>query len=182
MRGERAGYFFCARVGERVYLRFVGAGEPIIDRDSLSCLRAIACSEQTARTMSEFMREGAYAAWDRARRDIHEEWMFLTDPVNLQPKVRAAMRRAAAVVRRYPPAGMSQEAVDEVANSLEAPWGARIEAQIRAALGEVGNAAAAARVVEAVRRLKLKPYEAPEPLPAIGLEEVGLVCWMGVEG
>jgi hypothetical protein len=164
-----------------VDLRFVGAGEPIIERDSLTCLRTIACSEQTERVMSDALREGAYAAWERARRDIHEEWMFYTDPLNLQPKVRPAMRRAAAAVRRYPPAGLSQEAVDEVVNALEAPWGARIEAQIRVALGETANAAAAARVVEAVRRLKLRPYEASEPLPVIGIEEVGLVCWMGVE-
>lgn len=58
----------------------------------------------------------------------------------------------------------------------------RIEAQIRGAMGDTVNAAAALRIAETVRRLKLQPFEVPEPLPVIGLEEGGLVCWMGVEG
>ena len=93
MRGERAGHFFCVRWG-------IGCtcgswvGEPIIERDSLTCLRTIACSEQTERVMSEALRAGLMRAWERARRDIHEEWMFYTDPLNSrQPKVRPAMRR-----------------------------------------------------------------------------------------
>jgi hypothetical protein len=85
-------------------------------------------------------------------------------------------------VRKYPPAGATQEVVDKLANTLEAPWGVRIEAQIRGAMGDTVNAAAAVRIAETVRRLKLQPFEVPEPLPVIGLEEVGLVCWMGVEG
>jgi hypothetical protein len=187
MRGPRAGHFFCARVGERVYMRFVPAGlvdsnDPLIERDSLNCLRAIACTEKSERLMSAAIRASAYGAWQLARRDIYEKWMVYTDPVNLQPKVKASMKRAAAAVRKYPPAGATQEVVDKLANTLEAPWGVRIEAQIRGAMGDTVNAAAAVRIAETVRRLKLQPFEVPEPLPVIGLEEVGLVCWMGVEG
>ncbi len=75
---------------------------------------------------------------------------------------------------------MEQEKVDAISNALEAPWGARTESQIRDAMGGGGNALAAARVVEIVKRLGLKPYHAPEPLPPITVEEVSLVCWMSI--
>jgi len=44
MRGERDGHFFCARVGERVYLRFVPTDQSTILGDSLTCLRLITCN------------------------------------------------------------------------------------------------------------------------------------------
>jgi hypothetical protein len=52
--------------------------------------------------MNEESREAAYAAWQRARRDIFDEWTFATDPVSLQPKVRPLLKRAADVVRKSP--------------------------------------------------------------------------------
>jgi hypothetical protein len=180
MRGERDGFFFCARIGERVFLRFVATEGRAILNDSLTCLRLISCNEQTERVLGPDARAAAYTAWQDARRDIFDEWTFQTDPINLQPKVRPLMKRAAQLVRKFPPLGMDQDAADAVANSLEAPWGVRIENQVRDALGEVANAAAALRVVEVVERLKLQPYQAPEPLPPIGIDEVELVCWMAV--
>ena len=180
MRGERDGFFFCSRIGERVFLRFVAKEGEAILSDSLTCLRLINCTEQTERVLAPESRAAAYTAWQNARRDIFDEWMFQTDPINLQPKVRPLMKRAAQLVRRFPPLGMDQDAVDAVANSLEAPWGARIENQVREAAGETTNAAAALRVVEVVKRLKLQPYQAPEPLPPIGINEVELVCWIAV--
>jgi hypothetical protein len=66
-------------------------------------------------------------------------------------------------------------------DSIEAPWGARIENQIREAMGDVATSGAAARVIEVVRRLGLQPFQAPEPLPPIEPEEVTLICWMAVE-
>jgi len=92
--------------------------------------------------------------------------------------VRPLLRRAAELVRKFPPPNMEQEKIDEIANSLEAPWGARTEHQIREAMGDTANAAAAGRVIETVKRLGLKPYQAPEPLPPITIEDVALVCWM----
>ena len=179
--GERDGHFFCSRVGDRVYLRFVPLdGQPIL-KESLTCLRLISCTEKTARVLSEKMREAAYDAWRGARNDIFEEWMFATDPANLQPRVRPLLRRAAELVRKFPPKNMEQEKIDDIANSLEAPWGARTEHQIREAMGDPANAAAAGRIMETVKLLGLKPYQAPEPLPPITVEDVALVCWMAVE-
>jgi hypothetical protein len=180
MRGERSGYFFCARVGDRVYLRFVSADGQAVLRDSLTCLRLITCAEESGRYLPEGSREAAFVAWQQARRDILEEWTLSTDPVNLQPKVRPVFRRAADLIRKFPPKDMEQEALDQVSGALEAPWGARTENRIREALGEGLNSAAAVRVVEAVRELALKPYQAPNPLPPIEIEEISIVCWMAL--
>ncbi|MFL6350745.1 MAG: hypothetical protein ACJ74Z_02680 [Bryobacteraceae bacterium] len=180
MRGERAGHFFCARVGDRVYVRFVPLDGQSVLRDSLTCLRLITCTEQTERIISEESREAAYFAWQRARQDIFDEWTFATDPVNLRPKVRPVLKRAAEMVRKFPRKDMDQDAIDKTANSLEAPWGARIENQIRQALGEGAGWDAASRVIGAVRELGLTPYQAPEPLPPIEIEEVSLVCWLAI--
>src|SRR5665213_281121 len=182
LRGERDGHFFCARVGERVYLRFVPTGESIVLRDSLTCLRLITCTDQTERVLSQASRESAYGAWQRARQDIFDEWTFATDPVNLQPKVRPVLKKAADVVRKFPPKGLDQEAIDNFAITLEAPWGARIENKIREALGEEAGALAAGRVIATIKELGLKPYQAPDPLPPIEIDEVDLICWMAVVG
>jgi hypothetical protein len=87
LTGPRAGHLFCARVGDRVFLRFVPLEAEAILRDSLACLRSISCAEETPRVLSDAMRERAYAAWARARQDIFNEWQFSTDPANLQPRV-----------------------------------------------------------------------------------------------
>lgn len=180
MRGARDGHFFCARVGDRVFLRFVPLDGQAVIRDSLTCLGLIGCTTETERYLPESMRESAYNAWERARHDTYEEWMFQTDPVNLQPKVRPLLRRAAELVRRYPPEGKDQSQIDEIANALEAPWGLKIENLIRQQMGETSNAAAAQRTAEEVKRLGLKPYLAPEPLPPIEVDDVELVCWMAL--
>jgi hypothetical protein len=180
MRGERDGHLFCARVGDRVYLRFVPADGQSVLKDSLTCLRLISCEEQTERVLNDDSRNAAYAAWDRARRDIFEEWTFSTDPVNLQPKVRPVLKRAADVIRKFAPKNLEQDAIDNIASSLEAPWGARIEHRIREALGERINSEGALRVIAAVKELGLKPYQAPAPVPPIELDEVSIVCWMSV--
>ena len=131
--------------------------------------------------MSDAMRERAYAAWARARQDIFNEWQFSTDPANLQPRIRPLLRRAAELVRKHPASGIDQNELDRIVDSIGAPWGVRIENQIREAMGEVATPDAAARVVEVVRSLGLQPFQAPEPLPPIAPEEVTLICWMAVE-
>ncbi len=64
------------------------------------------------------------------RQDIFEEWTFSTDPVNLQPKVHPVLKRAARVVRKFPPNNLEQKRNDNLASSLEAPWGAQIEHRV----------------------------------------------------
>ncbi len=181
--GAQRGQFFCARIGDRVFLRFVPEGGVDLVRDTLGCLRLITCGEDTPREISAEMGQHVYTAWEKARRDIFQEWSFATDPMNLQPKVRPVFRAAADHLRRYPPRGVVQQDIDRVIESVEAPWGVRIERQIRSALesSSTDPYALSAAIVRTVRELGLQPFTAPKPLPPIEENEVALVCWMSVD-
>jgi hypothetical protein len=179
--GPVKGHFFCARVGERVFFKFTPwDGAPVV-RDTLSCLRLIACNEGTERNLSPELYEGAYAAWRKARRDIFEEWTFATDPANLQPRVRPALRAAADHLRKHPPHDTTQEALDALTEAIEAPWGIRIEKQIREAMDSAEGVAASSAIAETVRKLGLEPFRAPDPLPPIQEVDIHLICWMAVD-
>lgn len=103
-RRDRTGYFFCATVGDRVYLRFVplAPDEEIISEIG-TCLRLIECTEDTPAALSADMAAAAFDAWQRARASIFEAWTFKTDPANLQPKVRRLNHEVAEFLRKYPP-------------------------------------------------------------------------------
>lgn len=107
-RGRQRGHVFCAKIGDKTFLRFVplaaayqvgplGAapagvapgGGPQgggVVRDSLACLAMIACGEQTERVLPNDLREGAYVAWAAARADIHREWQQGVDPATCSPR------------------------------------------------------------------------------------------------
>lgn len=181
-RGER-GHFFCARVGERVFLRFVPEeGEDLV-RDTLGCLSRIACSEQTERYIAPDLAERAYSTWERARKDIYDEWTFATDPANLQPYIRPLFREIASHLRDHPPPNVNELELSDVLDAVEAPWGLRIERQLREVFYEesLDARSISAGVVDKVRELGLRPYRAPAPLPEIDEEDAQLVCWMAVE-
>ncbi len=167
-------------MGDRVFLRFVPAEGDAIVRDTLGCLKLIACRDDTARYVPEHAREAAYAAWRRAQRDIFEEWKFATDPANLQPRVRAGMKVAADHIRKYPPPDFTQEEIDRLIECIEAPWGVRIERQIRQCLNGGKGIDASLAIAAKVRELGLEPFKPPTPLPPIEEDEVRLVCWLVV--
>ncbi len=182
--GERAGHFFCARVFDRVFLRFVPSDlAEEVERDSLTCLGIIACEEGTQRVLPSEAAEAAFDAWERARRDIFEEWERGTDPANLHPDVRPLFRAAAEHVRQYPAEGMTLEELDRLAEALEAPWGIRIEKVLRKAFKpeEARGGASTKSIANVVKELGLQPWRAPEPLPPIEVDEVDLVVWMAVQ-
>jgi hypothetical protein len=122
----------------------------------------------------------AYTAWQNARHDIFGEWAFATDPANLQPKVRPALKFAANHLRKFPPPDLTQEEINLLIESIEAPWGTRIEKQIREAAQLPNGTDTSEAIVEAVKRLGLEPFKAPEPLPPVEESEVRLVCWIKV--
>lgn len=181
-RGKERGHFFCARIDDRTFLRFVPMAEGPILRDSLSCLARIACAEGTERVLPPEMEMAAYDAWARARRDIFEEWQRGADPANLQPDIRPLFRAAAQHVRSNP-ADLTLDDVDRLADALEAPWGLRVENSLRkvftpdTAQGDTSTR----RIASWVKEQGLKPFVAPEPLPPIDEDEVQLVVWLGVE-
>lgn len=89
---------------------------------------------------------------------------------------------AAGYVRDFLPADMSLDDADRLAETLEAPWGLRIEKAIREVLrSEQAGTAITRALADKVKELGLQPWKAPEPLPPIDLDEVVLVVWMGVE-
>jgi len=179
--GSAKGHFFCAKVGERVFLRFVPFAEGVPDRDTLGCLRLIACREDTPRELSEELAARAYGAWESVRKDIFSnEWMKAT-PASLQPRVKLSLRAAADQFRKFPPPGLSLQELDRLVESVEAPWGARIERVLREALEGKSGIDASTSLVEKIRFLGLQPYRPPEPLPPIEEDEIRLVCWMAVE-
>jgi hypothetical protein len=181
--GLQDGHFFCARVGERPFLRFVPAEGDELISDTLGCLRLVGCDPETERVLSEDMRVGAYGAWETARHDIYEKWTHATDPANLQPYVRPLFREIARHIEEHYPVGMTQDRIDEIVESVEAPWGLRHERVLR----EVWQTYQAdppsvlsEALIEKIRELGLQPFKAPKPLEPIEEEEVKLVCWMAV--
>jgi len=183
VRGARTGHVFCARVFDRVFMRFVPRDpEAELERDTLTCLGLMACDEDAPRQLDEALAEDAYGAWDRAKRDIYDEWQAATDPANLQPEVRPLFRAAAEHVRHHPAEGLTLQDRDRLADALEAPWGLRIEKRLREVYTpETARGAESTRqIAEVVRELGLQPWKAPEPLDPISEDEIHVVVWMGV--
>jgi len=183
--GKRRGWAFCARVGDRVFLRFVPADGDELERDTLLCLKQFTCDEDTERHLPEDLTAGVYDAWQRARHDIHSEWMWATDPANLQPTVPRIFRAMANHLRRYPPRGMSMEEMDNTLERLEAPWPRRTQNAFREVFDPDEEASepheASRAIVEKVRELGLQPFRQPEPLAPIDEDQVMLICWMAVD-
>lgn len=180
------GFVFCARVGDHplVQYRFVNlsGSETVIAGDTLTALSRARADASTVRVLPEDVRRGAYDAWSLARDDILASWRRGEDPRSLQPPIPKAAREAAALLRRTPPpAGTSQEAVDEAIDAIEAPYGARILRMLREATanGDTDLERVAA-VLALVRELGLRPAPVPEPLPVIEVDDIHLVCWQAI--
>lgn len=182
-KGKQRGHFFCAQVGVRVYLRFVPWDGSALVKEEGTCLRLIECTEATERIVPMDLKQTAYTAWERARRDIFDAWSFETDPANLQPKVPALCRRIAEHLRANPPAALEPTKLDRILNSVEAPIARRDENQLRrvfdTSFGRDEEKSLA--LVTEIERLGLEPYEPPHELPAIAESDVHLVCWMAIE-
>lgn len=183
-KSDEPGYFFCARVGEEVFMRFVpreSDGEEVV-QDTLSCLRRIECTPETERYLPTEVREGVYDAWETARADIYEQWEKQTDPRNIQPDIHRLFREVAQHFRDHWPDDYTQEKLDKTVKSVEAPWGRRYERELREVYKreDISPVEKSRVLVEKVEDLGLQPFEAPEPLPPIQEEEVKLICWLAV--
>ena len=194
-KGKEQGIFFCAKAGERTYLRFVHAdstwqplhnsGEmtPRIDDELGRCLRVIECSNEDEKVVDDAMRNAAYDLWELARKDIHERWMWETEPSNLHPKVRPLNIAVAGFIRENTPTGISQEVLDEALDILDSPWPRRDERQLREWFESDepgGNNEKSKRLIEKIRASGLEPFVAPKPLPPISEEDIRLIVWMGI--
>ncbi len=183
VKGKQRGHFFCAKVGHRVYLRFVPFdGSPLVSELG-TCLRLIECREDTPLTMPLDLKQTAFSAWVRARSHIFDSWTFETDPANLQPKVSRFNRELAEFLREQPPREVEQDRFQRCLDAIEAPCPVREQNLLRAVFEREfpTREAKALAVVAEVERIGLEPFHAPEPLPPIDETQVHLVCWMAVE-
>jgi hypothetical protein len=183
--GDNPGYFFCARIGDEVFMRFLPEGmeeEDEIVQDTLTCLKRIECTEETERTLPDTMRDRVYDAWETARSDIYSQWQEQTDPLNVQPDIRKLFREVGEHLRENWPDDMTQDRLQETVEAVEAPWGRRYERELREIYENesLGPVEKSRQLVEKVDDLGLQPFEAPDPLPPIQEDEVKLICWMVV--
>jgi hypothetical protein len=182
-KGSQRGHFFCATVGERIYLRFVpfDGGENISEIGT--CLRKIECLEETPVTLPLDLKQTAFGAWQRARKDIFDSWTLETDPANLQPRVSKFNRSLADFLRKNAPVGMDQRRLERSLDAIEAPCSRREEKLLRAVFEseQITPAGKVQALVEEIERIGLEPFQAPPPLPPIQIDQVYLICWMAVE-
>ena len=186
VKGDRSGHFFCARVGDQTFLRFVP--EEAQSQDDLvveigTCLRLVECSEETERALPDSSLERAYRAWELARENIWDSWDFYTDPKNLQPPVRKLNREVDGFLMENPPADVDQTRLDEVSETLLSPWPMREENKLREVWKEeyVSNQVKALALIDAVQATGIEPFEQPERYPKIDLDEVRLICWLAIQ-
>jgi len=190
-KGSRRGVFFCATAGERTYLRFVSADEnwrtkaddDAIVREVGTCLRLIECETDTPTWYPEGLQERVYDFWEVAQQDIWADWMRETDPANLQPRVRPLNLRIAEFIRANPPLDVLEDDMKRALDIVESPWPRREEMMLRDWFEseEREGAALSHFLIRQILETGLDPVEPPPPLPPITLEEIELLCWLGIE-
>jgi len=182
INGMQDGHFFCCRIGDRTYLRFVPSDGSDIVTDTLQCLQRIYSTEDTPREITDDLRTGAYNAWERARDSVFDTWQVLTDPANLQPRIRPLFHQLANHLGQYPPSNVSQSDIDRTIDALQAPWSMRIENTLRSTFKtpDVRPHELSNLIYERVIELGLEPFIPPDPVPPIEKEEISLVCWLAV--
>ena len=186
VKGDRSGHFFCAKVGDQTYLRFVPddaeTEDDLVDATG-TCLRLIECEEGTARVSPDSTMNRAYRAWQLARENIWRTWDFYTDAANLQPTVRKLNREVDAFLLDNPPANVEQARLDRVSETLMSPWPMREENKLREVWKQehASTQERASAVIRAVEETGIEPFEQPSRFPKIDKEEVRLVCWLWVE-
>lgn len=190
--GSTPGYFFCARVGDNEFFRFVPVNSvnnlsPVTEEDdviteTLPCIRRVECSEGTERVLPSTMQEHVYDAWKVAKQSILDEWEYKTDQRNIQPDVRKLFREVGEHVRSHWPDNKSQNEMDNITASIEAPHGRRIENEFRGIYesDELSPTEKTEQIIDTVEELGLQPYTPPDPYPRIRDEQVQLVTWMAI--
>jgi len=101
----------------------------------------------------------------------------------LQPRVPALNRAVADYIRQYPSPGIDQQRLARCLEAVEAPCSNREQKLLRTVFDNdfpSADAKSLALIAE-IERIGLEPFQAPEPLPPIRLEDVHLICWMAIE-
>ncbi len=159
------------------------AGEPVIGADTLQALIAAdPVHEDTERELSRAMYEGAFDAWDIARRHAWNQWMRLTDPANLQPDVPKAFRDASELLHRHGDEVLGVNELAKLIACFNTVPSARVQRDVRGILNtDEPRTVQVERLRDLAKDLGLQPPEPVRLLPAVEEEEVHLIAWMAVK-
>ena len=197
LKGKEQGMFFCAKVGERTYLRFVHTSkkwevkertiensenaEPIIDFEIGRCLRLIECSPDSETVMNKITEDSAYDLWLIAKDHIYKSWTFETDPLNLQPQVRPLNRNIAEFIRTNIPKNIPQKEIEKALNILESPWSRRDEKELKIWFTEeLDGIHKAEFLTKKIISSGLEGFIPPKRLNPIDKSEIKLIAWMAI--
>lgn len=182
LRGSNPGYFFCARIGGDLYLRFVPDNQEEVVQDTLTCLQRIECTEETDRVLPDERREQVYDAWETARSDIFQHWQEQTDPLSVEPEIPKILREVGDHLREHWPSDMTQEKLERTRESVQAPLSNRESREFREVYDDesLDPIEKSRRFIDKVEELGLEPFEAPGAKPQIQPDEIKLICWMAV--
>ncbi len=184
----RPGYVFCARVGDHHRPQFLfvesgdSAGGDVVD-ETLACLSTARppAGFNTDWHLDDTAMQGAFAAWEVARAHIVDQWNFMADKANLEPKIPPRLRRVADILREHSPPHLTQEEIDRAIDTVNAPYPERTIRTLHAAItGDEDPTEQAEKVLGVIRTLGLEPFVPPEPLPEITPNDVHLVTWLAL--
>ena len=199
--GEHQGYFFCSKVGERTYLKFIHTDDnwvPKTDssgylfdqyRDNYSiiseigtCLRIIECTNETPLHIEETATSNVFDSWEIVKKDIWNNWMHETDPANLQPKVRPLNQKVASFIRENIPSDIDIDRLNKSLDILESPWPRRDENLLRSWFEtDLNNQEKSRFLIESIIQSGLLPSQPIEPLPPILEDDIELLVWIAIK-
>jgi hypothetical protein len=192
-KGNEHGVLFCAAVGKRTYLRFVRSDEDWQARTNMdeaailgeigTCLRLAECEPETPRVMPrELEGDRIFDLWSTAQADIWRSWMIETDPANLQPRLRPLNRKVAEFIRANLPPDFDGGRITKALDILESPWPRREEMMLRDWFEDKAHAGVekAKFLIDKILETGLEPFQEPQTLPPIRLDDIELVCWLAI--
>ena len=167
--------------GDKFIILCIEKDEKII-REMGTCLRYAECEPDTPLIQSKKLNDAVFDAWDRAQKDIYDEWTFFTDPKNLQPKVRKINRDIQEHLNKHYPINTDDKDLIRALECLLSPCSVREERILRAIYKNenISPTEKSKLLVEKIKEIGLEPYKRPDTYPAIDKDMIHLVCWIGL--
>lgn len=195
-RVRQTGYVFCVKIGAHPtpWFRYVAAdsttwvpldrpdGSPWIDDDTLTCLIAADPGDhEDTQIISDAAMSNVFDAWTRARYDVHQKWSRLTDWANLEPRIDKALRVAIEFVMEQGGFLPPEQQGDLVAR-LNGRWERAVVRSVRGILRDEShsNKDKVNELLKFVTETGLPIPIAPQPLPAVRINDIRVICWMAV--
>ena len=147
-----------------------------------TCLRYVECEPGTPLVQSKKLNNAVFDAWDRAQKDIYDEWTFFTDPKNLQPKVRKINRDIQEHLSNHHPTTTDDKDLNRALECLLSPCSVKEERILRAIYKNenISPTEKSKLLVDKIKEIGLEPYKKPDTYPTIDKGMVHLVCWIGL--